>query len=388
MEFRRFNDYREMIEMVVLAFSFEKKNQGTLEEYLKSLESQGKRFYGIYDGETIVAGCIVFPYKMRLRQSFVPMAGIAMVCSRQDYRGKGGIRQLFTELLLELRKDFKVSVLYPFSRDFYRKYGWEVFDRWQYVKFSPGSLTEHESTGIDASDMAFPDFDSISFYKEYARTHFNCTLRSEVDWKERLSPVWPDQVDKRIVKFSKDEKVVGILDNTLGFNQKEDTSFHSIFTFASQNEEARNAMFTYLRRLSHQVKEVRMWLPQHFEIWPYINESPQEHHLRETSMIRIVDLKRLNGLEILSEDVRIDMKIEDSQCSWNDGNYRLEIKDNALSICEGGTPQIEIGIGSLSTVISGRESLSRMVELGRAKALAGYVGENIRKSEVFFNETF
>jgi hypothetical protein len=29
-----------------------------------------------------------------------------------------------------------------------------------------------------------------------------------------------------------------------------------------------------------------------------------------------------------------------------------------------------------------------MVELGRAKALAGYVGENIRKSEVFFNETF
>ena len=232
-----------MIEVSALAFSFEKRDRDELEELFEQLVEGGRLLYGTYDGETLVAGCVVYPYRMRLRESAVTMGGIALVCSRQDYRGKGGVRLLLSATLESMRDlGYPVSVLYPFQRDFYRKYGWEVFDRWQLIKFSPSSIRDFDSGDIDARDMAFPDEESIEFYRRYASSSYNYVLRNQTDWRDRLSPVWSSQVAKRVVRFTRQSEVVGLMDYSINLDRKEGSYFHSILTFVSKDEKVRQAI--------------------------------------------------------------------------------------------------------------------------------------------------
>ncbi|HPI18235.1 MAG: GNAT family N-acetyltransferase [Thermotogaceae bacterium] len=391
MIFKEISDYREMIEVSALAFSFEKRDRDELEELFEQLVEGGRLLYGTYDGETLVAGCVVYPYRMRLRESAVTMGGIALVCSRQDYRGKGGVRLLLSATLESMRDlGYPVSVLYPFQRDFYRKYGWEVFDRWQLIKFSPSSIRDFDSGDIDARDMAFPDEESIEFYRRYASSSYNYVLRNQTDWRDRLSPVWSSQVAKRVVRFTRQSEVVGLMDYSINLDRKEGSYFHSILTFVSKDEKVRQAMFSYIKSLSHQVNKIHLFGPMNCEIWPYLYDKPDECQLREGSMIRIVDIMKLDGLMLDSPDVKIALKIEDAQCPWNVGGIMLEIRDGVLNLTKipEEEAQLEIGIGAISTVIGGRESLRRMVELKMARILKDYNGEDIQKCDVFMNEPF
>ena len=391
MEFKKISNYKEMIEISALAFSFEKKDQGDLEKLLRKLDENGRYFYGVYDEETLVAACVVYPYQMRFRDSIVTMGGIALVCSRQDYRGKGGVRMLLSGTLESLRElGHSVSVLYPFQRDFYRKYGWEIFDRWQLLKFSPGSLRDLEFHDVEARDMAFPDEQMKDFYREYASSHLNYVVRNDADWQDRFYPVWSSQIAKRIVKFSSKGEVVGLMDYSINSDHKDGGYFHTILTFVHKDENARRAMFSYIKGLSHQVSKVHLWQPATFESWPYLSDRPDECTLRETSMIRIVDLMKLSGIRMSTPDLSITMKVDDKQCSWNNGVFTIGVHDGILNVERGKEveAELEIGIGALSTVIGGRESLSRLIEIGLAKPLEGYKGTDIERCEVFMIEPF
>lgn len=389
MIFKKIGDYREMIELSALAFSFLKKDQADLEKLLKQLMEEDRIFYGVYDETVLVAGCVIYPFQMRLRESVVPMAGIGFVCSRQDYRGKGGVRLLLSETLRELKESaYPVSLLYPFNREFYRKYGWEVFDRWQQLSFSPSDIRVPVVEGVTSRDTAFPDEESISFYTDFAESNLNYVLRTITDWKDKLLPVWSNQAARRIVKFSRAGEVVGLMGYSINFNQKEGIYFHSVSTFISKDESARRAMFSYIKGLSHQVKKVKIYLPENFQIWPYINDRPELSELLETSMIRIVDLSRLDGLKVCSPDMTLGIKVEDKQCPWNAGTFTLQVRDGTLKVQRGGNAQIEIDIGPLSSVLGGRETFNRMIELGLAKPLQGYDGQDVTKSDLFMNEMF
>ncbi|HOY27299.1 MAG TPA: sterol carrier protein domain-containing protein, partial [Mesotoga sp.] len=98
----------------------------------------------------------------------------------------------------------------------------------------------------------------------------------------------------------------------------------------------------------------------------------------------------LSAILLDSPDVKIALKIEDAQCPWNVGGIMLEIRDGVLNLTKipEEEAQLEIGIGAISTVIGGRESLRRMVELKMARILKDYNGEDIQKCDVFMNEPF
>lgn len=82
------------------------------------------------DNETMTSCLSVLPFSVCFDGKAVKMAGIGGVSSLPQYRRTGGIRGCFEKMLPELyREGYMLSMLYPFSTNYYRKFGYEVWAR-------------------------------------------------------------------------------------------------------------------------------------------------------------------------------------------------------------------------------------------------------------------
>lgn len=84
---------------------------------------------------TISHHLLATPFKMRLFNQEIPITGVGYVATLPEYRGGGGIRQLFDNLFQTLSlENIPVSFLAPFSQTFYRQFGYEnVCQHWVYT---------------------------------------------------------------------------------------------------------------------------------------------------------------------------------------------------------------------------------------------------------------
>ncbi len=347
---------------------------------LEEFSSKDYGLYGAYDGNKLVAGYDLYGMKMRFRNSVIPVMEIAYVCSRPDYRGKGAIRQLLTDSLNTAKdKDIPISVLYPFDTGFYRKYGWEVFERRQYVEFSPSILKLPDSKRkLDAEALDFPDQELMDYYNRYASVHNAMIVRDEKDWKNRLRIYNGTEVKKAVFKFSEGPKVFGMIEYLL------DSKNNSLFAmgFIHEDEATRVEMLRFLKGLSHQVKTVKLMVPAKVSFWPYLSDRPKTT-IEDGAMIRIVSVEMLDGTEMGDVDFDVSIKVVDEQAPWNDGTFRLKAENGKLRVEKCANAQLKCGIGTLSAILSGFTNFEETTGAGRIEVLDGYVGCDLPKLPTF-----
>src|SRR6056297_3645082 len=158
--------------MRLLRFSFSVDN--TTFSWLKREAEEEKKglfdAYAIKDQQEYLSACYLWPFDMRLRNSKVKMSGIGALGSNAINRGKGAVKKLLQESLKLMREqEVQVSVLYPFSQSFYRKYGWEKFDDMYTCHFSPSIIKKTNTLkNYTIHDYDEPN-DSVSeFYNQFA----------------------------------------------------------------------------------------------------------------------------------------------------------------------------------------------------------------------------
>lgn len=148
-------------ELAKRAFAIRQPGHTAVAEWLDVSLPQGSELLGVYDGPTLLSVYMLCDSRMRLRGSIVPMAGIGLLCSRLDARGKGAVRWMLGGALETLRRSgHVVSVLNPFEQSLCRKYGWELFERYQQVEFPPNVLGVPEGAA-SAEEMAGLPFPTI-----------------------------------------------------------------------------------------------------------------------------------------------------------------------------------------------------------------------------------
>lgn len=82
------------------------------------------------DDETMTSCLSILPFSARFDGETVKMAGIGGVSSLPQFRRCGGIRGCFEKMLPDLyREGYVLSMLYPFSTNYYRKFGYETWAR-------------------------------------------------------------------------------------------------------------------------------------------------------------------------------------------------------------------------------------------------------------------
>ncbi|MFA6948700.1 MAG: GNAT family N-acetyltransferase, partial [Eubacteriales bacterium] len=83
--------------------------------------------WGAFDENDVCFSAVcVPPYSVRFDGTYQLMGGIGGVSSLPHYRRRGGIRECMRSALRDMYDNgFSLSYLYPFSRAYYRKFGYE-----------------------------------------------------------------------------------------------------------------------------------------------------------------------------------------------------------------------------------------------------------------------
>jgi len=358
----------KIVKMMNFSFAIEHLDEETLKRIIeKDIAEKYSELYLVKDGEKYVSSLQLLDFEMKLRNSIVKMGGIGAVVTNAIYRGKGGVKFMLKKTLeLMKEKDYAVSVLYPFSIDFYRKYGWERFDDMITYTVSPllfinsGKLNEYEL--YDAYEA---DHELLEFYNSFSEKNYNLVQKTEWLMKRELFCEFADSIDKKFIKFKKNYKITGMM--KLNFFSEKSGPKIICDNFVYENPETIKAMFEFFTSLSLQISEIDINLPKDFEIWPYLKDRPKNSSLRQRSMIRIVDILKLDGLRINTSDMEFIVEVTDNFAEWNDGIFKFRIKDGILKVEKAEDADIKCDISVLSTVLSGFTDFKTMHEMGKVE---------------------
>ena len=86
------------------------------------------------DGETLTSMIYPNTYMSRYGNTYLPCLGIGGVATLPQYRRSGGIRAIFNKFFeMAPERGWALSLLYPFSYDYYRQFGYERVLRRKYI---------------------------------------------------------------------------------------------------------------------------------------------------------------------------------------------------------------------------------------------------------------
>lgn len=387
------SEFDQFIELTSFAFGIRVNVNRKIVELLRNAEKQGKcSIHGIFDGEKLVSSLAILNFDMHFRDDVLPMGGISFVCSRPEYRGKGYTRYLLNKCIEIMNEnDQVISTLYPFSVDFYRKYGWELFETVRRIKISMDSIIDFDTEEYDFEILKTADKESIDFYNNLARTSYNLTLRDEWVWNNwilksfNVENLRESEITRQLVKVKKDGRVVALMPFVF-YKDDEGRNKIRVEHLATKSSNNVRACFSFLKRLSHQFSEFDILLPMDFNISAFLKERTLKHEIKELAMLRIINLEKFSELKIKSDDFSLIARINDKNAPWNNDIFKISCENNTLRVSRSSKqPDIEMDIKTISAVLSGFISLKEAIELGLAERFENIdITANILPKETTF----
>ena len=306
-----------------IVFSDSGANEEAIRERIAKGEYDSSGTYGaVGENGQIFAGMEVIPYTMWFDGQRVDMYGIGGVASAPETRRMGHIRKIFEKVMGDIyEKGAVFSHLYPFSHDYYRKFGYEPAGsaKKYTLPLGPARALKTGGTACDflRGDKAGEELAGI--YEAYASRHNMMVSRSRERWNEvfdislfgenRLY-YWKnaDSKIKSWAKFKKNGNTIEIRDiawadheGMLGILQ-----FIGMFDGAAEN-------------LS--IKASPEFIPELY--WNNLYDIEISNDWQ--GMSRVVNVKR--ALELMKKPAgegKFTIKVNDDFAGWNNHTYEIE----------------------------------------------------------------
>ncbi|MGM0641346.1 MAG: GNAT family N-acetyltransferase [Thermotogota bacterium] len=388
-KFKEIEDIVEFSEIASFSFSVPNEDKDTLLKELSELQKNKEKLFGIFEDKKLISGLVLIDYNMRIRENIVKMGGIAFVCSRNDSRGKKSIKLLMEKTVDYMKKNnYVVSALYPFSLEFYRKYGWEMFQNSKIYKISTGEIVKSKlNEDYEYEEVRVITEDIKQFYNKYAAKNHNFCQKSQNAWDHFINFKWNSQISRGVIKFTHKDEIKGLILYSYSKNDKK-KSIYTIYNFIYEDANTKKLMFNYLASLSKQISEVYIFLPNDFVLWPHVNERYKTEDDLVSPMIRVIDIEKLNGLKTKGQDMNVNIEIEDKQAVWNNGIFNVKIIEGEIQITGSEEADITMNIGTFSSILSGFTNIEEMLDSGKATIIDNYNGTDLKKYPTFLNEFF
>lgn len=388
-ELNHYSYLEEFIKIALFSFDSKKIDQKIKAKKYREIFENGRDFYVILNNEKVISGLINYEYFMRLRNSIVKMSGIGTVCAKIDFRGKGCVAFLMKEILnILFEEGYVFSTLFPFDIEFYRKYGYEYFvDNITYTINGGIIKPIKNNKNINYEEIVFPDQETIDYYKKHCKDNYNYVIREKKEWLEYLNTSNNNNISESIIKFKKNNKITGMIICNYIYVDNKNTMFITGMFF--DDYETKNSIFNFLRIFKNQIHEIVLCLPKDIIIWPYLSEPPKDIKKGYTVLGRVINIEKLNGLELNSQDMNLCIQIVDEIISNNNGIYEMEIKNNILKISKTDKrPSLKTDIKTFSAIVSGYTNFSEMIDHNKIETIGKYDGQDIKKSITHFVEFF
>ncbi|WP_026487018.1 GNAT family N-acetyltransferase [Caldanaerobius polysaccharolyticus] len=324
------------------------KIKNYLQQYVKS-----EYILGYYDESgTLMAQVVVFPFEIYIGGKPLKMGGVALVSSMPEGRHGGRVGQLLTEWLKVMRdRGQYVSMLGPFSFEFYRKYGWELgFERVVYtvpIEHIKGFKKMGRVRAVTPGDIGILD----RIYTKYALNHNGCAKRDEMLWNEfTLSHPWSDNYG-RYAYIYLDEKGDG--KGYIIFTVKNGRM--DIYEMIYEDIEALKGLLAFIYAHQSQIGEFS-WSTATDEKLHVLLPNPRvKREIQAGMMFRVVDVKEAVKKRGYAKNAsgRFKIEIEDKNAPWNQKPLDICLENGSVEVGECSDPQLFCDIQTFSQIFVG-----------------------------------
>jgi predicted acetyltransferase len=301
---------------------------------------------GMFDGEDLLVVCKHLDFTARVRDEWLPMAGLSAVASPPEHRRRGLVGELLEASLAEYRKRGQlISALYPFDERFYARYGWATGCRHHRVTVEPEALVVTADPARGSFRRLGPDDHGVlePVYEAWLDGVTLATRRSADWWRDRVfqshggelyAAVWQcDGLARGYVVYDVEDG-----DDRPGARRLK------TYELAFADHEAYVNLLRYCYNHDSQVDVIELHGRNHGRILDVVaDRDAVELTVANGPMVRIVDLRR--ALEAIPyhgvERADLDLAVVDEHAPWNDGTFSLRVRDGRATV--GSDDQATIG---------------------------------------------
>jgi len=320
--------------------------------------------YGVWDAAGLQATFFIVDYRIHFGPDLVlPMAGVNGVACLPAARGRGyasaGMKYCFERMRA---KGQHLSILEPFSFDFYRKLGYEwIGPRLRYavptriLKSDPETEQVHAATPADRAAI-------LACYAEFAGRYRGAIVRGEAEWNDILHD--KPKLHTYTYLYEREGKCEGYL--TYRGGKKEETWLRE---FIALTPRAQRALLGLLRRHEMQVDKFIWTAPPDDTLWSQLMHGDIETKLQTVLMARIVDVQSaLQALPYRRSGVGPPRQpgviaIQDEAAPWNAGTWGIQFEDERVVVERtDAPPQLTLDIQALTQAYLGSATLWQLYD--------------------------
>ena len=324
------------------------------------------------DDSTVFGSVIISNYTVNFDGHTTLMGGVGGVSTLPHCRRQGAIRECMRAALADMNENgFDFSFLYPFSRAYYRQFGYENGAMTRVYTLDFKSLKKYGSRG--SIDMLLPG-DDLSvltelYNKYYSQFNLNCARHSyEKSYedgsflqKQQYIYVWRNDAGEArgFMSFRKSD---GVMDCTYSF------SFRGGFVFL--DADALCGMLDFAQKLAPNYHAIKFALPDNRSIDAIISEGNDiECSLQYNGMARVVNVERVLKVCRCRGQGSLNIAVSDKMCAWNNGVWQLKYAPdcpNEVSPVDA-PADIELDINMFTSLILGITSADDIPYMPAAK---------------------
>lgn len=355
-------EFETSLSLSEYAFQYKVSDADRAEQKLKF---KPERVWGIFENGELGAQLTLLPLQLYVQGRAFPMGGIAGVSTWPENRRQGLVAKLLTQTLQTMNETGQVlSCLHPFLIPFYRKFGWEVYCEYKNYTI-PVTKFPHktEIQGTVKRDQA--ELEVLErLYSRFAAL-YNGTLARDRDWWK--SSVLDKNVHQCVFYAESGEPEGYVL-------YKIENKELVIDEFVHMNENARQALWTFLANHDSMVTGASLKMVPSDDILPFLLPDPriqQENY--PYFMARIVNAKAfVESFSYQHQTVSrsYTLSLEDEHAPWNNGVWEWTVNEaGAASLVQtetaAGQADLSCSIGTLTALMLGYKRPEELVRHGR-----------------------
>jgi len=320
---------------------------------------------GVWDDDGLQARMSLIAYRVHLGpEVVVPMCGLGGVACLPASRGKGYTGACLKVALERMREAGQViSSLFPFSWEFYRRYGWEWVGLDRRYQVPSGILKPHKETDAIRAAKAKDRPAIEACYTRFAGRYRGMLARDEKKWNSLLED--SDSHYTFAYLYAPDGEPEGY--QIVRGGSEERTWIQEFITLTPR---ARLAFLGLLRRQEMQTKKFTWNAPGDDMLYQQLCHNDVETSLSPMTQGRVVDVASALAAWRPRPDARggVNIAVSDECAPWNTGIWRIEFEAGRVFVRKtDAEPHASLDIQALSQAYYGTPTVDEIRAADRMK---------------------
>jgi predicted acetyltransferase len=351
-------------EVIVRAFNFPRTDR---ERFFETMDRE--RALAVFVGDEVAAFSRIRPFGIYYGGRRIPMGGHSPVGTAPEFRGRGFGSMVTAGHFADLRERGEVlAALYPATTALYRGVGFGLAGVWAMHKLPTRSLQDIRPAGsVQIRRGSIADVPAVKeCYRAWAPRQQGHLDRSD-DWWDHNFLRGLDE--NRYLYVVDADRPGGGLAGYIHYRQSARPEWGylmSVSEVVATSVDVAAALWRMIGSSSTMAPQTNVVGPPEHPLLLLLPEQDLEQVTTLRFMIRIVDLPGAFAARGYPPDLRLgaDFELDDKDCPWNSGRWRLSIEGGQATAAKGGDGTIKVTPTALATLYSGYLSPHAMSAAG------------------------